>query len=162
MKIKPIEDNNWNDILAIQAKAYHEVDLEALDILKSKQSASPETCFVCVSEQGETLGYLLAHPWSESEPPKLFVPLLANENSESLYLHDMAVSPHLKGQGIGRAMLAKLIKVAHSKGVKNITLVAIQGADSFWSSLGFKVRLGAKISSTYGEKAVFMERIIVS
>ncbi|TLX45535.1 N-acetyltransferase [Pseudoalteromonas phenolica] len=162
MDIKLIADNNWNDILAIQAKAYHEVDSETLDVLKSKQTASPETCFVCVSEQNEALGYLLAHPWGESEPPKLFVPLLDTINSQTLYLHDMAVSPYSKGQGIGRAMVAKLIEVAKAKGFKRITLVAIQGADSFWSSLGFKLIVGANISSTYGENAVFMEMEVVA
>ena len=138
MNIKLIEDTHWNDILAIQAKVYHEVDLETLDVLKSKQTASPETCFVCVAEQNEALGYLLAHPWRDSEPPKLFVPLLDTVNSETLYLHDMAVNPYSKGQGIGRTMMAKLIEVAKAKGFKRINLVAVQGANSFWSLQGFR------------------------
>ena len=162
MDIRLIEDSHWSDILAIQAKAYHEVDLETLDVLKSKQVASPETCFVCISKQNETLGYLLAHPWGDSEPPKLFVQLLDTINSQTLYLHDMAVDPYSKGQGIGRTMMAKLIEVAKAKGFKRINLVAIQGADSFWSSLGFKVIVGANISSTYGENAVFMEMEVVA
>ena len=162
MNIKLIEDNNWNDILAIQAKVYHEVDLETLDVLKSKQTASPETCFVCVSEQNEALGYLLAHPWVDSEPPKLFVPLLDTVNSETLYLHDMAVNPYSKGQGIGRTMMVKLIEVAKAKGFKRINLVAVQGANSFWSLQGFREIAEANISSTYGENAVFMEMEVVA
>ena len=163
MKIQKIgTKNNWGGILEIQDEAYHEVGPEELDVLKSKQSVSPDTCFVCVSDQGETLGYLLAHPWNGSEPPKLFEPLSDTGNSDSLYLHDMAVSPHSKGQGIGRSMMVKLIEVAELKEVKRITLVAIQDADSFWTLLGFKVISGTNICSSYGENAVFMEKIIMA
>ncbi|ODA30659.1 GNAT family N-acetyltransferase [Veronia pacifica] len=162
MKIREIEEDNWRGVLEIQDEAYHEVGPEELDVLRSKQSTSPETCFVCVSDQGDTLGYLLAHPWNGSEPPKLFEPLLDTEKSDSLYLHDMAVSPHSMGQGIGRAMMAKLIEVAELKGVKRITLVAIQGADSFWSLQGFKMISGENICSSYGDNAVLMEKIIMA
>jgi predicted N-acetyltransferase YhbS len=160
MKIIEIAEDNWRGILEIQEAAYHEVDPEELDVLKSKQWVSPETCFVCVSDQGDILGYLLAHPWYGSEPPKLYEPVLDIKRSDSLYLHDMAVSPHSKGQGIGRSMMAKLIEVAELKGVKRITLVAIQGADSFWSLLGFKVISTANIGASYGDNAVFMEKSI--
>ena len=162
MKIKEIEEDNWDGILEIQDEAYHEVGPEKLNVLKSKQSVSPETCFVCVSEQGDILGYLLAHPWNGSEPPKLFEPLPDIGNSDSLYLHDMAVSLPSKGQGVGRSMMAKLIKVAELKGFKIITLVAIQGADSFWSLLGFKAISGANICSNYGENAVLMEKVLMA
>lgn len=162
MKITEIAEDHWRGILEIQDEAYHEVDPEELDVLKSKQSVSPETCFVCVSDQGDTLGYLLAHPWNGSKPPKLYEPMFDTENSDSLYLHDMAVSPHSKGQGIGRSMMAKLIEVAELKGVKRITLVAIQGADSFWSLQGFKAISGANICSSYGDHVVLMEKIIMA
>ena len=161
MEITEIGKGNWDSILEIQDKVYHEVGPEELDVLKSKQSISPETCFVCVSEQGDTLGYLLAHPWNGAEPPKLHVPLLVTENSDSLYLHDMAVSPQSKGQGIGRSMMAKLIEVAELKGVKRITLVAVQGADSYWSLLGFNVISGENMCSSYGSNAILMENIIM-
>ena len=161
MEIVRIGENNWSGILEIQDLAYAEFGSEALHVLKSKQSIAPETCFVCVSNQGDTLGYLLAHPWNGSKPPKLHEPLLNIENSDCLYLHDLAVSPHYKGQGIGRSMIAKLINVAKLMGFKRTKLVAIQGADSFWSLFGFNVILGSNICSSYGENAVLMEKIII-
>lgn len=160
MKIRQITEDNWRGILEIQDEAYYEVGSEELEVLKSKQSASPETCFVCVSDQDETLGYLLAHPWNRTEPPKLYEPLLDTENSDSLYLHDMAVSPNSKGQGIGQSMMAKLAEVAELKRIKRITLVAIQGAESFWSMQGFKVISKGNTCSSYGDNAVLMEKRI--
>jgi len=162
MKIQEIEENNWSGILEIQDKAYQEIGPEELDVLKSKQSASPETCFVCVSDKDDILGYLLAHPWNGDEPPKLFESLPYIGNSDSLYLHDMAVSSRSKGQGLGRSMMTELTKVALLKGVKRITLVAVQGSDSFWSLLDFKEISGANICPNYGKNAVLMEKILMA
>jgi len=162
MKIQEIEENNWGGILEIQDEAYHDVGPEQLDVLKSKQSASPETCFVCVSDQDDILGYLLAHPWSRSEPPKLFEPLPDIGNSDSIFLHDMAVSSRSKGQGIGRSMMAELIKASVLKGVKRIALVAVQGADSFWSLLDFKEISGENMCPSYGENAILMEKVLMA
>ena len=160
MKIQEIEESHWSDILKIQDEAYHEIGPEELDVLKSKQSASPETCIVCVSDQDDVFGYLLAHPWNGSEPPKLFEPLPGFVNSNSLFLHDMAVSSRSKGQGIGRSMMTELMKISAVKGMERITLVAVQGADSFWSLLGFKEIPEVNLSPSYGENAILMEKVL--
>ena len=98
MKIQEIEESHWSDILKIQDEAYHEIGPEELDVLKSKQSASPETCIVCVSDQDDVFGYLFGAPMErELSPPKLFEPLPDFVNSNSLFLHDMAVSSSFKG-----------------------------------------------------------------
>lgn len=160
MKVQAIKENNWGDILVIQEDAYHEFALEELEVLKSKQFVSPDTCFVCMSELGDVLGYLLSHPWRGFEPPKLSQSLLYVEESESLFLHDMAVKPLAKGRGAGRSMLNELIKIAKKKGVKNITLVAVQGAKRFWSLFGFKEVSNHQVCSSYGENAVLMNKVI--
>lgn len=160
MIIKEIEEVHWNEILDIQREAYQDIGAEELDVLKSKYEASPDTCFVFVSNSGEVLGYLLAHPWSGISPPKLFEPLPDNESCEYLYLHDMAISPQSKGKGIGRAAALKLFEVAQNKGIKRVSLVAVQGAESFWSIIGFQEVKGVNLSSGYGEKAVLMEKAL--
>ena len=158
MKIQEINAANWNRILDIQGEVYQEVGLEDLEVLKSKLAASPDTCFVSLSDQGAVLGYLLAHPWNGTEPPKLFEPLPKITSCEYLYLHDMAVNPQAKGQGVGRAMFEELVGVALRTGTSKIRLVAVQGSDSFWSFLGFREIPGATVCSTYGENAVLMEK----
>jgi len=160
MIFREIEDVHWKNILEIQDQSYREVCTEELDVLKSKNDASPDTCFVCLSKNGAVEGYLLAHPWSGISPPKLFEPLPNIENCEYLYLHDMAVNPQSKGNGIGRTAALKLFEVAKEKGINRITLVAIQGAESFWSVFGFQEVKGMAISSSYGDKAVLMEKVL--
>lgn len=160
MKVQVIKENNWADIMDIQEDAYHEFGLEELEVLKSKQLVSPDTCFVCMSKLGDVLGYLLSHPWRGFEPPKLSQSLLYVEESEYLFLHDMAVKSIAKGRGVGRSMLNELIKIAKKKGVKNITLVAVQGAERFWSLFGFKEVSNQQVCSSYGESAVLMNKVI--
>ncbi len=92
MIIKEIEEKHWDKILEIQEESYQEIGTEDLEVLQSKHKASPETCFVCLSNSGAVLGYLLAHPWSGISPPKLFEPLPDIKVCEYLYLHDMAMS----------------------------------------------------------------------
>ncbi|TQF66194.1 GNAT family N-acetyltransferase [Pseudoalteromonas luteoviolacea] len=160
MIFKKIEEIHWNRILEIQDESYREVGTEDLEVLKSKNEASPDTCFVCLSNSDEVLGYLLAHPWGGISPPKLFEPLRNIANHEYLYLHDMAISPLSKGKGIGRAAVSKLLQMAQNKGIKKVSLVAVQGSESFWSIIGFHKVTGIDICSSYGEKAVLMEKVL--
>lgn len=162
MNIKEIEETHWNRILEIQDESYQEIEPEELEVLQGKKEASPDTCFVCLSNCGAVLGYLLAHPWSGIEPPKLFEPLPSVETNEHLYLHDMAISPQSKGQGVGRAIVLKLFEIAQKKGIKKISLVAVQGSDSFWSRFGFEKVHGVKVCSSYGKNAVLMEKLLVT
>jgi len=162
MIIKEIDEIHWNGILEIQDKSYQEIGIEDLEVLKSKNSTSPDTCFVCLSNKGDVLGYLLAHPWSGITPPKLFEPLPNIEQCDYLYLHDMAVSPQSKGKGIGRAIALKLFEVAQYKGIKSVSLVAVQGAQSFWSIIGFQEVTGVNVCSSLWRKAVLMEKILAA
>lgn len=162
MIIKEIEEIHWNKILEIQEESYQEIGTEELEVLKSKSEASPDTCFVCLSNTEEVFGYLLAHPWSGISPPKLFESLSNIENCEYLYLHDMAISPQSKGKGIGRAAAIKLFEVAQNKEINRVSLVAVQGSESFWSRIGFQEVTGVNVCSSYGEKAVLMEKILAA
>lgn len=158
MNVQTIDATNWESILNIQAEAYQEIILEDLQVLKSKFTASPDTCFVALSEQGAILGYLLAHPWSGMEPPKLFEALPQLTSGEYLYLHDMAVSSQAAGQGVGRAMFEALVAAVQRTGMQTIRLVAVQGSETFWARMGFTEIAGASIDSSYGGNAVLMEK----
>jgi len=76
----------------VQEEAYTDIPHEAVDVLKSKWKASPETCFAYQDSDNKVLGYLLAHPWNSDEPPKLFETLPYSSAGDTLYLHDLAVS----------------------------------------------------------------------
>lgn len=53
---------------------------------------------------------------------------------------DLIVNPTCQGQGIGSALLAKLIEHCRSKGIRVIWLFAAKGKSSFYKKFGFHKR----------------------
>ena len=160
MKVRTVVESDWDSILRIQAEVYHDGVLEALDVLKSKSVVSPTTCFVCESSEGDIAGYLLSHPWDAPTPPKLFEPLASVNGNQQFFIHDMAVSAKAQSKGVGRLLTNQVFELMKKLGVNKISLVAVQGAGSYWSTLGFSVLETGDISPVYGDDAVLMEMLI--
>ena len=154
--ITEISEESWKGILKLQGEAYTDLPPEELDILKSKWEASPATCFVLQSASKDILGYLLSHPWSSDEPPKLFEKYSPCSSSDTLYLHDLAVSQELRGLGVGRQLTNRLLYLAKFHNYKRILLVAVQGSEGFWGGLGFREVQGTPVCSNYGFNAKLM------
>ncbi|PJG49421.1 GNAT family N-acetyltransferase [Sphingobium sp. LB126] len=116
----------------------------------------PSGCLILRSE-GQPLGYLIAHPWRSEQPPALNMRLGGiPADADVYYLHDIALLPSARGTGAGKSAMAKVVEQARTEGFAAIRLMAVNGADSFWSSQGF-VRLPDG-SASYGDASVFMER----
>lgn len=157
MFIQEIQECHWDEILRIQEEAYREVGSEELSVLKNKQEYSPSTCLVSVSKTNEVQGYLLAHPWSGKEPPKLFKMLPSISDPDCLYLHDMAIFSTFRGAGLGAKLVKHLFSIVKSQQLNTITLVAVQDSCRFWANNGFNVITGIRVDSSYGNDAVLME-----
>ena len=160
MFITEISEDSWNGILRVQEEAYTDVPPEEVNVLKSKWKASPETCFKFQSENKKIVGYLLAHSWNSDEPPKLFEELPKDSFGTILYLHDLAVSSRVRGMGVGKQLLKKLLDTAKKKRFERILLVAVQNSEGYWSSLGFSEIPNIPVCSSYGSKAKLMYRNI--
>ena len=160
MQITEISDDAWASIINIQDEAYSGVLPERLNVLKSKWVTSPETCFIFKTESNVIKGYLLAHVWDSYNPPKLFEELPTITNGSILYLHDLAVSQDAKGIGVGKQLVQKLMETAKTRQYKEILLVAVQGAESFWSRFGFNEMLDSPVCSSYGSDARLMHCLL--
>jgi predicted N-acetyltransferase YhbS len=163
LSIEPIDDGLWDEIQRIQAEAYHQIQPESTDTLRSKWLATPEACFVARrGAGGPVLAYLLAHRWDEEAPPKLHQPIAAQQAAKGrrLFLHDLAVSRCGTGQGLGRCMVEHLFAVARKLEIDAIRLVAIQGSVPFWRKRGFEPLAGARAGSSYGADATPMQRLL--
>ena len=156
MSIEPIYADSWAGILKVQAEAYTDLPPEDVVVLKSKWLASPETCAVFL-KQYEVLGYVLAHPWDGDSPPELYKETIINKTGKNLYLHDLALSNHGRGQGIGKKLIDNLIQKATELNFKRILLVAVQGSGGFWAKFGFMDVSNRDISPGYGKNATLME-----
>ncbi|MFP8966193.1 GNAT family N-acetyltransferase [Pokkaliibacter sp. CJK22405] len=156
MSVVAIEPAAWEGILQVQDEAYQDLESEALHVLQSKWQASPDTCFVYRSSRQDVLGYLLAHPWQGEQPPKLYQALSPVTGTDTLYLHDMAVSASAQGEGVGRKLSSALLQVAKASGFSRIMLVAVQGAHTYWQKMGFEEVHNASLCDSYGDSARLM------
>jgi predicted N-acetyltransferase YhbS len=149
-------------VLEIQAVCYTELTPESKESLHAKLRASPSTCFIA-SIAGDTVGYLFALPWELSNPPMLNAAtcrLPASPNC--LYLHDLAVAPHARKSGAGRALVEAFLTRLRELELGRASLIAVQNSTPYWERHGFRAvppsaSLKAKLS-TYGEGVEYMER----
>jgi ribosomal protein S18 acetylase RimI-like enzyme len=158
MAVKEIQLNDWSAILQIQADVYVDVAPEPEAVMKSKWLVSPTLCYVYKNTENTVLGYLLAHRWTSPTPPKLYQQTQPNQG-DILFVHDLALSPMAKGQGIGRLLVEQLLVSAKQQGLTRALLVSIQNTERFWQQFGFEVA-PVGVSSTYGEGAVIMSRTL--
>lgn len=135
MSIRPITASDWPAIMAIQAQCYSELTPESLAVMQSKWQASPTTCLV-IEQAKHIVAYALVHPWAQGDAPSLDTEI-AYKESNSWYLHDMAISPAAQGMGLGKQLLKYVIRQATQLTKHGIGLVAVQGAKDYWQQHGF-------------------------
>ena len=118
-------------------------------------------CFVLETPDGLE-GYLVAYPWAKDAAPTLNT---LNEaipaDAGVLYLHDLALTPAVRGQGWSKPAVQAVVDLARAEGRATIALVAVNDAVDFWRGHGFEVRqtpeMAAKLAS-YGPDARYMTR----
>ena len=132
---------------------------EAAEVYAERLALYPDGCFA-LAGNGGVAGYLITHPWHRAAPPKLGAMLGAiPADADTLYLHDIALLPATRGTGAGRAAVELVLETARAAGFRDITLMAVGGADSFWSSQGFGyVDAAPDILASYGPEARLMRR----
>lgn len=129
---------------------------EPLETFADRLAHYPAGCAI-LERDDEALGYLISHPWPrDAAPPKLGVRMAAIPASDSYYLHDIALLPAARGTGAGATATAFVVHQAQAEGCRDVRLVAIQGADSYWHRQGFDYA-GAE---PYGPGSYLMQRAI--
>ena len=105
-------------------------DEQVLEIIKDEKTP----VFVAVDENDKTMGYAFC----------MFKQHLTEEfltDIKTLYIDDICVYEHLRGQHVGRALYDYVCNFAKENGCYNITLNVWEGNDSakrFYESVGMK------------------------
>ncbi|MBB5214462.1 GNAT family N-acetyltransferase [Parapusillimonas granuli] len=151
---------NHGDIPGVMALAdsIHPGLIERAEVFGERQRLFPDGCLVA-DRGGRILGYAVSHPIAPANPPRLDTLLGGLAQGERhYYIHDFALSPVLRGSGLARAGVDKLLAIAG--GFPKTALISVYGTMRFWSRFGFQPSaqdLAAKLAA-YGEGAVYMER----
>jgi len=138
--IRAIREGDWAAVDRIQREAFTAEALEDIETIKSLGQLSPETCLIAERE-GEPVGYLIAHPWKADDLPPLNTCLREiPEGASTFFLHDLALSPKARGQGVAPGLVAEGLAGARRLGLQDASLLSIQNSRSFWERMGFVAR----------------------
>lgn len=144
-------------VLDVQAQCYGSHFLESEDALASRLALSPSTCWVAEdpSRSGALAAYLLTHPWPQDSLPPLDVVLTRHWTDDDpdllWFVHDMAVAPAGRGEGLAVRLYHAARDVALAKGLRASRLIAVQSAAPWWRRLGY-APMGAEAAAPYAEK----------
>lgn len=144
-------------VLAIQRAAYGDGYQESAMVLGRKRELAPAACWI--AHAGQTaVGYVFAHPWSDTGAPPLHAPLAAlPAAADRGFVHDLAVAPDARGLGVAAALFARVRAWSSAAGHRGMCLVALADAVQFWARQGFSP-LPAILPAAYGDGACLMER----
>lgn len=151
---RPMVESDLERVASISDKV-HGAYTESQATYAERISLFPQGCKV-FTRNGETIGYLVCHPWHAATPPALNAVLgTIPADADCLYFHDIAILPEGRGSGAGGQALAMAEGLARDGGYATVSLVAVNGADSYWSSQGFTV---VPDRPSYGEGSFAMSK----
>lgn len=152
---RPMRPDDLPTVVRI-SDAVHGDFTEPLETFADRLTHYPAGCAI-LERDGEALGYLISHPWPrDAAPPALGARMDSIPTSDSYYLHDIALLPAARGTGAGATATAFVVRQAEVEGCRDVRLVAIQGADSYWHRQGFDY----VAADPYGPDSHLMRRLI--
>lgn len=164
LALHPMRTVDIPAVLDIQASCYEKSLLESHDAFVSKQQASPASCFM--AHIGDTAaGYLVSIPANANTPPALNSDVYQiPAKPDCLYLHDLAIAPNARGQGVADKLIAAFFRQLRTLEFKTACLTAVNDSASFWARYGFNPAAlqgtARQCVATYGHSAQYMVREI--
>jgi N-acetylglutamate synthase-like GNAT family acetyltransferase len=92
-----------------------------------------------VDVAGESVAFLICHPCTYENPPKLNSEAFSVASSPDVFfIHSVTVMRAYQKHGIGSALANTAIALGQSHGFSRLILISVQRSTSFWEKLGFK------------------------
>lgn len=161
--LMPLEARHLPEALRLQSQVYPPFLIEPEDAFASRRTTAAPYC-LAAERHNALIAYLLAHGWPREAPPPVGAVLDPSVRGDTLFVHDLSVSPAARGTGVGRALVERAFALARADGLRRAELIAVEGAAPFWRGLGFapgsaSPALAAKVAG-YGATAQWMERAL--
>lgn len=161
--IRPLDHRDVDQLLHLQTMCYGDDFQESRTAFAQRLGCAHHCSVGVASTAGAALQAYLAAYWSN---PGKITPLDGHftapaAGEQVLYLHDISVLPALSGQGLARHLVRHGMQQARQRGLRQATLVSVQGSQSYWERQGFSVYPVMDAQQylhlqTYGEGAVYM------
>ena len=149
-------------LLDVQRACYGDEYVESAEVF-TRRLASPAQCSLVLEDGGRVCAYLAAYDSVLGKVTPLHGDFETVPQSDTLYLHDMAVLPQLAGRGLARALLEPLWHKAVARGLRRSALVSVQDSQSFWERHGYAAQplqdaAQRQRLAAYGAGALYMVR----
>ncbi len=153
--IRPMRMTDLTAIQQVQSQCYPAAYLESREAFATKLAGAPGCCWVAQDREAAVLAYLVCLPVdTESFPALNAARWNPPKQANMLYLHDLAVSPSLRGSGAATSLVERARAQAQRMGLASLVLVAVQGSEPFWRRHGFAVQI-PESASVAGKLASF-------
>ena len=169
-ELRPLAVADLGAVLRLQSDCYGPDYVEPAEAFLTKLRATMplQTCWGAFAADGALLAYAISLPVCADTLPALHAAdFRCPAQPTLLYLHDLAVSPQGRGQGLAQALLDQVQHRATLLGLARLGLIAVQDSASYWQRLGFAplpalpAWLKKKLQS-FGEAARYLERVSVA
>ncbi len=148
-------------LIEIELKVYSGSLYEEADFFLNRIRLAPEFCWVVENQQG-VQGYLISYPWAYLELPQLnLVVDRLPKYADCWFIHDCAIMPDCRGQGLAERLLHQAENVAVKAGLHFSGLIALSSAVAYWQNKGYDLVMLSdsvliKKLSGYGAGACYM------
>lgn len=160
--LRPIHHDDLDAVLRVQAECYGPAMQEPAGVIRARLAAAADTAFAA-SVGGVVLGYLFAYRSALGGVTPLGAAYAPAGAPDTLYLHDLAVSPRAAGRGLARALAGHALALARREALQWCALVSVQDSQRFWERLGYRAAPCRTVQArqalaTYPPAALYMTR----
>jgi len=136
LQLCPMKEAHLPQVWELQCLAYAPEFHESEATFRAKRAAWPDCCWVLVQD-GQVLAYLFAQEGRLGHPPCLHSEGRELGERDCFHLHDLAIHPDFRGQGLGRPLIDGGLAEGRRRGLSWASLVAVQQSVAFWVKQGF-------------------------
>ena len=158
--IRPLTQADLAGLMQVQEACYGAQYMESAEVYRAR-IASPASCSLVAVQAGAVRAYLAAYRSVLGSVTPLHGAFADYDAVDTLYLHDMAVSPDCAGQGLASALLDAMWQGAASWSPRYSALVSVQGSQEYWQRKGYALHAALSACDAaalrgYGDDAVYM------
>ena len=158
---RPAADGDVDAICEIERRTHPHL-FERPEVHAEKIALFGEGCRILAAGPS-TLGYAISYPWRVDDIPATDRLLGAlPDEPDCLFIHDVALLPHARGRGAGKAFVQRASALARARNLRWLALVSVYGTHPLWGGMGFAVEEASRFSEAlepYGQTARYMRRL---
>ncbi|MFN6264137.1 MAG: GNAT family N-acetyltransferase [Chromatiaceae bacterium] len=160
--IRLMQISDLSAVVRLQDHCYADEFYESPQVVAKRLMLYPQSCWLACY-QDKVWGYLFSYPSRLGQINVLGAEFGQYEQANCLYLHDMAVSPDARGNGVATALLQQALTYAGTLGLSYAALVAVQNSAAFWQQQQFTAvdelsEQASQALTSYGSNAIYLAR----